>query len=106
MIRVFNAFFLRDLRQNLSYRLALVLDIASIFFSAATFFFVAQLMGSSVSSKLGGLGTDYFPFVLIGIAFSTYQTAGLTSFSQTLRQEQFLGTLEPVLVSPINIPTF
>ena len=106
ILTTFKAFFLRDLRQNLSYRLALFLDIASVFFNAATFYFVAKLFGEAAAPQLEGYGGTYFPFVLIGIAFSTYQTAGLTSFSQTLRQEQYLGTIEPVLVTPINIPTF
>lgn len=106
ILTTFKAFFLRDLRQNLSYRLALFLDIASVFFNAATFYFVAKLFGDAAAPKLEGYGGSYFPFVLIGIAFSTYQTTGLTSFSQTLRQEQFLGTLEPVLATPISIPTF
>ena len=42
----------------------------------------------------------------MGIAFSTYQTVGLNSFAQSLRQEQFVGTLESVLITPIRIPTF
>lgn len=102
----FYAFLLRDARQTLSYKLAFVLDIASVFFNAATFYFVAQLLGNAASPHLEEYGGSYFPFVLIGIAFSTYQNIGLNSFAQSLRQEQFLGTLESVLTTPIRIPTF
>ncbi len=105
-LRTFQAFFVRDFRQTLSYRFAFLLDIASVFFNAATFYFVAQLFDRAASPDLAAYGGDYFPFVLIGIAFSTYQTVGLTAFSQNLRQEQFMGTLESVLVAPIRISSF
>jgi len=106
MIRAFYAFLIRDFYQTLSYRFAFLLDIASVFFNAATFFFVAKLFDSTSIEHLASYGGHYFPFVLIGIAFSTFQTAGLNSFSQNLRQEQFMGTLESVLVTPVTTPVY
>lgn len=106
MLRTFSAFFLRDFRQTLSYRFAFVLDLASVVFSAATFYFLAKLFAAGSPEALAPYGGDYFPFVLIGLAFSTYQTIGLTSFSQSLRQEQYIGTLESVLVTPLRVSTF
>jgi ABC-2 type transport system permease protein len=106
VFRMFQAFLLRDFRQTVSYKFAFLLDVASVFFSAATFYFVSQLFGAATAPQLEGYGGQYFPFVLIGIAFSTYQTVGLTSFSQSLRQEQFMGTLESIMASPIRISTF
>jgi len=105
-LRVFHAFLTRDYHQTLSYKFAFVLDLGSVFFNAATFFFVARLFDATPIAALNEFGGSYFPFVLIGIAFSTYQSIGLNSFSQSLRQEQFMGTLESVLATPINIPTF
>lgn len=115
IFHTFYSFFLRDLRQSLSYRLSFALDMASIFFSAATFFFVARLFesagppfaeatGGSPIAVLAKMG--YFPFVLVGIAFSTYQTVGMSSFAQSLRQEQYMGTMESILATPVRIPTF
>jgi len=106
MIRTLAAFFIRDFRKTASYRLAFVLDIGSIFFKAATFYFVAQLIGSSAAGHLEEFGGEYFPFVLVGIAFASYQTVGLNSFAQSLRQEQFMGTLESVLCAPVRLPMF
>lgn len=97
---------MRDFRQTLSYKFAFLLDLASVFFSAATFYFVARLFDSGASPLLEEYGGSYFPFVLIGIAFATYQTTGLNSFAQSLRQEQYMGTLESILVTPVRIPTF
>ena len=106
MIFALTAFFVRDLRQTMSYRLAFILDVGSVIFKAATFYFVAQLFGEAAASHLADTGGAYFPFVLIGIAFSSYQTVGLNSFAQSLRQEQFIGTLESILATPIRIPVF
>ncbi|MCB4757581.1 MAG: ABC transporter permease [Elusimicrobia bacterium] len=106
MFRHFYAFLLRDFYQTISYRFAFLLDVASVFFNAATFYFVAKLFDAATSPYLANYGGQYFPFVLIGIAFSTFQTAGLNSFSQNLRQEQFMGTLESVLVTPVTIPIY
>ncbi len=106
ILRIYQAFLTRDLRQTLSYRFAFILDLASVFFNAATFYFVARLFDTAAAPQLQTYGGAYFPFVLIGIAFSTYQTVGLTSFSQSLRQEQFMGTIESVMATPIQVSTF
>ncbi len=106
MLKTLQAFLLRDFYQTISYRFAFLLDIASVFFNAATFYFVAQLFDAGVSGHLASYGGQYFPFVLIGIAFSTFQTAGLTSFSQNIRSEQYMGTLESVLATPVTIPVY
>lgn len=106
IFHTFYSFFLRDLRQSLSYRLSFFLDMASVFFSAATFFFVARLFEQAGPAQLQNFAGGYFPFVLVGIAFSTYQTVGLSSFAQSLRQEQYMGTMESILATPVRIPTF
>ena len=106
IFRTFAAFFLRDFRQMLSYKFSFLLDIASIVFTATTFFFVAQLFDTGAMTVIANYGGTYFPFVLVGIAFSTYQSVGLNAFAQSLRQEQYVGTLESVLVTPIRVQTF
>jgi ABC-2 type transport system permease protein len=100
------AFFIRDFRRTVSYRFAFLLDVGSVVFKAATFYFVSQMIGQAASPHLAEFGGAYFPFVLVGIAFSSYQTVGLNAFAQSLRQEQFVGTLEPVLATPLRIPAF
>jgi ABC-2 type transport system permease protein len=106
MTRVFFSFLLRDVRQQLSYKLSFLLDIASILFTAATFFFVSRLFEGVSGALFQNYSNGYFGFVLVGIAFSNYQSVGLNSFAQSLRQEQYVGTLESVLVTPVRIWTF
>jgi ABC-2 type transport system permease protein len=106
MLLTFYSFLLRDFRQTISYRFAFLLDLGSVIFNATTFYFVGKMFDAGTGPTVGAYPGGYFPFVLIGIAFSSYQSVGLNSFAQTLRQEQYIGTLESVLATPIRIPTF
>lgn len=106
LLKVLWGFFRRDAFIHTSYKVGFAFELFSIFFSAATFYFVAKLFGNAALPALQKYGGDYFSFVLIGIAFSTYQSVGLNSFSQSLRQEQFLNTLEPIFLTPIRMTDF
>lgn len=99
------AFLKRDFLMELSYKFAFFLNIAGIFISVVTFYFIAKIFGRGASPYLAEYGGEYFPFVLIGIAFSGYLSTALRSFASTIRQEQFLGTLEAMLVTPTKIST-
>jgi len=90
----------RDFILATSYRFAFFLQLFGILFSVLTFYFLAQMFGDVTIPYLEPYGGDYFSFVLIGIAFSTYLTTGLTSFSGSIRNEQMMGTLEAMLVTP------
>jgi len=105
LFRVAGAFLKRDLRSEVSYRFSFLLQFLSIFFSVAVFYFVAQLLGDSVNSYLEPYGSDYFSFVLIGIAFGSYFGVGLSSFSNGLRNSQTTGTLEAMLSTPTRLST-
>ena len=104
MRKVF-AFIKRDFLIETSYRFAFFLNIFSIFFMILTFFFIARLFGEGASKYLTQYGGEYFPFVLIGLAFSTYLSMGLSGLSGSLRREQMMGTLEAVLLTPTRIST-
>lgn len=99
------AFIKRDFLIETSYRFAFFLNIFSIFFMTLTFFFIARLFGEEASKYLTQYGGEYFPFVLIGLAFSTYLSTGLSGLSSSLRREQMMGTLEAVLLTPTRIST-
>ena len=93
-------FIKRDFIIATSYRFAFLLQIAGILFSVLTFYFLARMFGGTAVPYLEPYGGDYFSFVLIGIAFSTYLMTGLGSFSGSIRNEQMMGTLEAMLVTP------
>ena len=81
------------------------MSITGIFFAALTFFFIAKLFGKAAAPLLQEYGGEYFPFVLIGIAFSTFLSTGLGSSATAIRQEQMLGTLEAMLITPTKAST-
>lgn len=99
------AFLKRDILINASYKWSFLFDLCSIAFSVLTFFFIAKLFGAKATAYLTDYGGDYFPFVLIGIAFSGYLSAAMGSFLQTIAEEQSYGTLEAIILSPTRIPT-
>ena len=103
-LRKMRAFIKKDFLIFSSYRLSFILSWLSILLEISIFYFIAKLFGKGASLHLKNYGGEYFPFVLIGIAFSSYFYTALRSFSRELRQEQMMGTLEAILVSPTRIP--
>lgn len=99
------AFIKRDFYIEISYRLNFILRIARIFTTILTFYFISKLFGKNASIYLQEYGGNYFPFVLIGIAFSEYLMVSLRSFSETIRYEQMMGTLEAVVATPTRVFT-
>lgn len=100
---VATAFLKRDLSQALSYRLSFLLQFVSIFMSVATFYFLSRLFGNAVAPQLAAYGGDYFSFVLIGLAFTGFMGLSLSSFAQSIREGQMMGTLEIMLLSPTRL---
>jgi len=91
------AFLKRDLLSNVSYRLAFLLQIGGLFFSLAAFFYMTKMINPNTA---GLNGVPPFEFLLLGVAFQFYFSTALYSFSAKIRNEQVLGTLEAMLVSP------
>lgn len=101
----FAAFLRRDVRLHLSYRFAFALGFFGILFNVAVLFYLAQLVTEARVPVLQQYGTDFFPFILIGIAFRGYLGVALNHFAGSLRAEQMMGTLEMLLASPLKLST-
>ena len=99
------AFLKRDFIIAVNYRFSFLLQLLGTFFSVSMFYFLSQVFGKGVSAYLEPYGGDYFSFVLIGIAFSSYLTFSLSSFSRQLRESQLQGTLEALLTTPTSLST-
>ena len=98
------AFVQRDFRIDLSYRFNFALRLAQIIATLVTCFYIAQLFSKNKAVNVSVIGSDYFSFVIIGVAFLDYLIFALNNLSEGIRQEQVTGTLEAVLVSPTGIP--
>jgi ABC-type multidrug transport system ATPase subunit/ABC-type multidrug transport system permease subunit len=99
------AFLKKDFLIEISYMLAFFLGLFGDIVSISALYFLALLLGSVVMPHLRAYGGDYFSFILIGEAFYGYLKIGLSSFSQKIRGEQVIGTLEAMLVTPTKYST-
>jgi ABC-2 type transport system permease protein len=99
------AFLRRDFLVMLSYRVAFVSDILAIGVQAAMFGFLAQLVDPSVLPSYNGVETGYFEFVIVGVVIATVSGLLLQKVSTAIRQEQMIGTLEALLVTPTSPTT-
>lgn len=99
------AFLKRDKIEAMSYKASFLMQLLSVLTQSLTFFFVARLFDASGSMYLQRYGGEYFPFVLVGLAFSGYQTAAMNSLSSALSREQGTGTLEAIMMTPTQLET-
>lgn len=96
------AFLKRDARLEMSYKFQFIWSFATVFFTVATFYFVAKLVSAGSSTTLAHYKNDYFSFVVIGVATSRYLEASLTGITTAIRQAMTQGTLEIMFVSPAH----
>jgi ABC-2 type transport system permease protein len=97
VLRKLWAFLKRDFQSAVSYRFAFVFQLLGMFLSVAAFYFASKMIDPGTK---GLEGFDPFPWLLVGMAFQFYFSTALYSFSSKIRDEQVLGTLEAMLVSP------
>lgn len=99
------AFLKKDFIEQASYKFNFISQFIGILFSTILFYFVSKLVGEAASPYLTPYGGDYFSFVLIGIAFSSYLSLSLSSFSGAIQGAQSMGTMEALLSTQTEIPT-
>ncbi len=99
------AFLRRDLLVTLSYRVAFVADLFSLFTQALLFYFVGRMIQPGSLPSFGGSRVEYLEFVAIGIAVSVFVQLGLGRVAAAFRAEQLMGTLESMLTTPTSPAT-
>jgi ABC-2 type transport system permease protein len=102
----FPAFFRRDLLIAWSYRTAFLSDWASLLLQTFLFYLIGRMVDPNVLPSYGGSRATYMEFVMVGIAVSAFLSMALVRVSSNIRQEQYAGTLESVLVTPTAPATF
>ena len=98
------AFLRRDFLIAASYKTAFAADALGIVFKVITFYYIGAVFGEGVAPSLKAYGHDYFAFLIIGIALLDFVHTSLDTFSVSIRDSQMTGTLEVVLLSPIQLP--
>jgi ABC-2 type transport system permease protein len=94
----------RDFRLFISYRMLFFLRIISVLAIVTTFFFVSKIFGGYIDPQFPEWRNPLASW-LTGLAVLNYFTTGFSSLANSIRQEQMQGTLESVLLTPINVPT-
>lgn len=98
------AFVARDWRLELSYRMQFVLRVVSILIVVTTLFFISKIFTGFADPRFSQW-SDPLAAWLTGLAVLNYFMTGFSSLANAIRQEQVQGTLESVLMTPINVPT-
>ena len=98
------AFVARDFRLAISYRMEFSLRILSVLLVVTTLFFIAKIFGGRSDVALAAWH-DPLAAWITGLAVLNYFMTGFSSLANAVRVEQAQGTLESVLMTPIDIPT-
>ncbi|HSK63666.1 MAG TPA: ABC transporter permease [Pyrinomonadaceae bacterium] len=101
--RIF-AFVARDFRLFVSYRMQFFLRIISVLAVVTTLFFISKIFAGFTDPQYSQW-RDPLATWLTGLAVLNYFMTGFSSLANSIRQEQMQGTLESVLLTPINLPT-
>jgi ABC-2 type transport system permease protein len=97
MLTKFFAFLTHGFTRNASYRLDFAGRYLAMLVSVLFFYILDQLFKRAGVQQVEG--SSYFTFLLIGGTFTRYLDTGLRAFSETLREEMLMGTLEPLLAT-------
>jgi len=85
----------------MSYRLQFFFQFVVVVFTVLILYFVSRLIAQNPALEQYG---GYLPFAAIGLAVSSYFQTGFSSFANAIRNEQMMGTLEALLMTPTKIP--
>ncbi len=99
------AFLKKDFLNESSYKWSFVLQFFSIFINVGVFFFLSKLVQGPSTKYIAEYGGDYFSYVLIGVAFTSYLEVALNSLSKSIRNGQMVGTIEALLTTQTELPT-
>jgi ABC-2 type transport system permease protein len=86
-----------------SYRFQFLFHLLGSFFSVVTFYYISQIVGPGSSSRVGAeYGSDYFSYVLIGVAAAGLVDMATMGFNVRLRQTMTEGSLEMMFATPAH----
>ncbi|HEY5578441.1 MAG TPA: ABC transporter permease [Acidimicrobiia bacterium] len=94
------AFVRKDFLVAWSYRAAFFSDILNLVAQITLFYFVSLMVDPSVIPSYGGQPTSYIAFVSVGIALGAFLALGLGRVATAMRNEQLMGTLEVLYMTP------
>lgn len=104
LFRRIRAFVIRDFQLALSYRAEFFIRVVWILGVTTTFYFISRIFAGFPLAQYEQWRNPLAAW-LTGMAMLNYFLVGFSSLANAIRQEQMQGTLESILVTPINVPT-
>jgi ABC-2 type transport system permease protein len=99
------AFARRDFLIAWSYRAGFFSDWLGLLSQVVFLYFIGKMIDPSTLPTYGGEQSTYLEFVAVGIALGVFIQLGLQQVSTGVRQEQLMGTLESLLMTPTAVTT-
>lgn len=94
------AFLRRDFLEAWSYRMTFFTDALALALQTVVFFYIGKMVDPQVLPEFGNEPVSYFEFVVVGIAISMVIGVGLFRAAAAFRNEQLMGTIEMLLMTP------
>jgi ABC-2 type transport system permease protein len=96
------AFVRRDFLVAWSYRMSFVSDLVGLVGQALVFYFVSLMVDPSELPSYQGTEVTYLEFATVGLLIGGFIHFGMRSVAAAVRNEQLMGTLESLLVTPTS----
>jgi ABC-2 type transport system permease protein len=100
------SFIVRDFKVWWTYKFWLLLDISGIILFIITYYLFSLITTSQQIQEAGYMTGGYFTFALIGIAFQQYVHFAVQSVNESIRGEQWNGTMETILSTATDFKVF
>jgi ABC-2 type transport system permease protein len=91
------AFIIRDFRIESGNKWVFLMEIMGSLLPIFVFFYISKSLVAVESPQLNVYGGKYFPYVLLGLAFSQYFLAISRSIGTSIRRQQTGGMLEAIM---------
>lgn len=99
LLHTAGAFLRREILEELSYPMRVVMGLCAVLVSIAIFAVFADFAGDALQAQLGGASGGYLAFALVGLAFHNLIDTALRVLSGRIRAAQVQGSLEAILAS-------
>jgi len=94
------AIFVRDRKLATSYETSVAMQWTQVVVGVVVTYMISSMVAPSTRFGFDGHVDKYFNYVMVNVAFITFQVTALQSFSKVVRDGQMQGTLEVVLSTP------
>jgi len=96
----------RDFKVWWTYKMWLTLDVTGTMLFISTYYLVSHIISGQQVANAGYTTGGYFTFAVVGIAFQQYVFSSVMGINESIRDEQWMGTIETILSSATSFRTF